>query len=53
MKGALLAEEAELALPPPLALHPASTPRKKQEVSEPKINFPKIAPQTDHRDCIY
>src|SRR6266852_1316144 len=50
MKGALLAEEVELALPPPLALHPASTARKKQGKSEAKINFPKNAPQTDHGD---
>jgi hypothetical protein len=42
MKGALLAEAAELVLSTLLALHPASTARKKQGQSVPKIKFPNI-----------
>jgi hypothetical protein len=53
MKGAVLAEEeAELALPPSLVVHPASAARKKQAESEPKFNFPNIATRTDRRDRI-
>src|ERR1700674_2493323 len=52
MKGALLAEDGELVLPPPLALHPASTARKKHGQSDPKIHSQNFASPPDRRNRI-